>query len=174
MDLAEVRADVAVIDELLREILHRPVDISDPDWMAKLRRAPRPVVEAGVEPEAGAALEVLLDAYENGDASEREEVRNILREFPSFRSAAGLPRPWESVGEFRRRLVHVSARDQGADPRDELMTIWALCNRARERGIEVEPVLREVANLSSDVDLYGLGSMQKLIMRGLEEHDLGE
>ena len=28
-------------------------------------------------------------------------------------------------------------------------------------------------DLSSDVDLYGFGSMRMLIMRGLEEHDLG-
>jgi hypothetical protein len=63
--------------------------------------------------------------------------------------------------------------DQGSDPRDALMTIWWLCNRAREQGIEVEPVLREVADLSSDVDLYEFGSMRMLVMRGLEEHDLG-
>jgi hypothetical protein len=173
MTLAGVRADVAVIDELLREVVKRPVDLSDPDWMAKLRQAPRLVEEAGVEPEAGAALEVLLDAYETGGVSAREEVRDIFRAFPSFRSAVGLPRLWESAAEFRRRLVHVSAVDQGADPRDELMSIWSLCNEARERGIDVEPVLREVADLSSDADLYGFGSMQRLIMRGLEEHDLG-
>lgn len=75
--------------------------------------------------------------------------------------------------EFRRRLVHVSAVDQGTDPRDDLMAIWSLCNRARARGNEVEPALREVADLSSDVDLYGFGSMRVLIMRGLEEHHFG-
>jgi hypothetical protein len=171
MNLAAVRADVAVIDELLREIAKRKVDVSDPDWTAKIRRAP-PVEEAGVAPEAAAALEGLLDAYETGGAEAREEVRDIFRAHPSFRWAAGLPRQWESVAEFRRRLVHVSAMDQGADPRDELMTIWWLCNEARERGIDVASVLREVADLSSDADLYGFGSMRTLIMRGLEKHDL--
>lgn len=172
MDLAGVRADVAVIDELLRAIARRPVDLSGPNWMAKLRQTP-PVQEAGVAVEAAAALEALLDAYETGGASTREEIRGIFRDYPSFRWAAHLPRQWESATEFRRRLVHTSAVDQGSDPRDELMTIWSLCNRARARGIEVEPVLREVADLSSDVDLYGFGSMRMLIMRGLEEHDLG-
>ncbi|MER7278751.1 hypothetical protein ABT369_30350 [Dactylosporangium sp. NPDC000244] len=173
MSLAAVRADVAVIDELLRDIARRPVDLSDPDWAAKLRRAPPPVEEAGVAAEAAAALEVLLDAYEHGGPAAREEVRGIFRAHGSFRWAVHLPRQWESAAEFRRRLVHVSAMDQGADPRDELMTIWGLCNQARERGIDVEPVLREVADLSSDADLYGFGSMRTLIMRGLEEHDLG-
>jgi hypothetical protein len=96
----------------------------------------------------------------------------FIRAYRSFRQAVHLPREWESAAEFRRWLVHVSAVDQGSDPRDELVTIWSLCNRARERGIDVDPVLREVADLSSEADLHGFGSMQMLIMRGLEEHDL--
>ncbi|WP_433227936.1 hypothetical protein ACQP2H_16360 [Micromonospora sp. CA-248260] len=173
MNLAVVRADVAVIDDLLRYIAERPVDLNDPNWMAELRQAPPPLEEAGVVAEASAALDALLEAYETGAAPARAEVRDIFRAYPSFRWAAHLPVAWNSVGEFRRRLVHVSAMDQGADPRDELMAIWSLCNRARECAIDVEPVLREVANLSSDADLHGFGSMQMLIMRGLEVHDLG-
>ena len=173
MNLAAVRADVAVIDELLRPIAKRPVDVTDPHWMDKLRQAPPPVEEAGVAAEAAAALEVLLDAYETGGPVTREEVRDVFRAHGSFTWAAHLPAEWESAAEFRRRLVHVSAVDQGSDPRDELMKIWWLCNRARALGIEVEPVLREVASLSSDVDLHGFGSMQTMIMRGREEHDLG-
>jgi hypothetical protein len=172
MNLAEVRADVAVIDELLRDIANRPVDLGDPNWAAKLQQAPPPVEEAGVAAEAAAALDALLDAYETGGLPTREEVRDIFGAYPSFRWAARLPREWNSVGEFRRRLVHVSAADQGADPRDQLMAIWWLCNRARELGIDVEPVLREVADLSSDADRYGFGSARTRIMRGLEEHDL--
>src|SRR5581483_6467608 len=111
MKLAAARADVAVIDELLRDIAQRPVDLSDPNWMVKLRQAPPPVEEAGLVVETAVALEVLLDAYETGDPSTREEVRDIFRAYPSFRWAARLPRRWESVAEFRRRLVHVSAMD---------------------------------------------------------------
>ncbi|MBO3744238.1 hypothetical protein [Actinoplanes flavus] len=173
MNLASIRADVAVLDELLREIAQRPVDVRDPDWQANLRRAPAPVEEAGVAAEAAAALEALLDAYEKGGPSIREEVRAVFRDFPSFRWAAHLPAEWESVAEFRRGLMHVSAMDQGDDPRDQLMRIWWLCHRARSRGIDVEPVLREVADLSSDVDRYGFGSVRTRIMRGLEIHDLG-
>ncbi|GGN12012.1 hypothetical protein FHR83_003521 [Actinoplanes campanulatus] len=172
MNLDSIRADVAVLDELLREIAKRPVDVDDPEWQDKLRRAPVPVDEAGVAVEAAAALEALLNAYEMGGPLIREEVRSVFRDFPSFRWAAHLPAESESVTEFRRELMHVSAMDQGDDPRDELMRIWWLCNRARDRGIDVEPVLRRVADLSSDVDIYGFGSMRTLIVRGLEVHDL--
>jgi len=172
MSLAAVRAEVALLDDVLAEIAHRPVDVHDPDRAEKLRRGPAPVAEAGVEAEAAAALAALLDAYETGGPPAREEVRGIFRAYPSFRWAAHLPAEWESVAEFRRHLIHVSAMDQGADPRDELMRIWWLCNRARGWGIDVEPVLREVAALSSDVDRFGFGSMRLLIMRGLELHHL--
>jgi phage terminase large subunit-like protein len=36
----------------------------------------------------------------------------------------------------------------------------------------VEPVLRAVAAISSDVAAKSFGSIRKMIMRGLEEHDL--
>jgi len=49
MILATVRAEVAVLDDLLREIAQRPVDPNDPDRADKLRRGPAPVAEAGVE-----------------------------------------------------------------------------------------------------------------------------
>jgi hypothetical protein len=82
----------------------------------------------------------------------------------------GLTQDWTALAEFRRRVLHVSAVDQGVDARDELMTLWAVCERGRELGIDIEPVLREVAGLSSEVDHYGMGSMRQLIMRGLERH----
>ena len=80
------------------------------------------------------------------------------------------PHDWTTAAEFRREVLRLSAVDQGLDARDELMALWATCGRARELGIDVEPVLREVAALSSDVDRYGMGSMQQLIMRGVERH----
>lgn len=172
MDPEALRTEVAVIDELLRPIAQRPVDLNDPDWMAKLREGPRPVDEAGVAAEAAAVLDLLLDAYESGGETVREEIRALFRGHQYFSWGVGLPREWETVAGLRRRLVLVSARDQDRDPRDELMTIWSLCNRARELGIDVQPVLEEVAAMSSDVDRYGFGSMRLLIMRGVEEHDL--
>lgn len=168
MDLSSVQADVAAMDLRLREIANRPVDMSDPDWHAKLATQAPPAEEAGVAAEAAAALATLLDAYESGDSYTRAEVRRIFRAHPSFNWGVGLPRTWSTPAEFRRRLVHLSARDQARDARDELMTLWELCAAGRERGIAIEPILREVAAISGDTDHYGMGSMRHLIMRGLE------
>ncbi|HET8660773.1 MAG TPA: hypothetical protein VFM55_17445 [Micromonosporaceae bacterium] len=170
MDLAAVREDIAVMDALLSDIAERPVDLSDQNWLAKLSSRVPPVEEAGVATEAAAALAALLDAYEHGDEPTRSEVRRIFRTHTSFSWAVGLPREWHSPAEFRRRLILISARDQVADPRDELVELWALCDRAREHGIDLEPVVREVASISADVDHYGMGSTRSLIMRGPERH----
>jgi len=169
MDLTSLQEDVAVLDLLLRDIAHRPVDVTDPDWMAKLSAQP-PAEEAGVAAEAAAALALLLDAYESDDERTRAAVRHIFRAYPSFSWGVSLDGTWSSAAEFRRRLILISARDQGQDPRDELVTLWELCAEGRERGIDIEPIVREVAGLSSDVDHYGMGSARHLLMRGLERH----
>jgi hypothetical protein len=172
MDLAGVRAEVAAVDDLLRIVITRKVDLNDPDWVASARAGLKPVDEAGVSPETTAALEALLSAYETGDGRTRVEVRETFRDYRSFRREAQLPREWETVSEFRRHLVLISASGEYDDPRDVLMSIWQLCNEARARSIDVEPVLRAVAAISSDVAAKSFGSMRKMIMRGLEEHDL--
>ncbi|MEV7987401.1 hypothetical protein [Micromonospora sp. NPDC085948] len=169
MNLAAIREDVAVIDILLRDIAQRPVDLTDPDWPAKLSARLPPVEEAGVVAEASAALTALLDAYESGDEGVRGEVRQIFRAHGAFSWGVGLTGRWPSAAaEFRRRLVHVSARDQSEDPRDELVGIWELCAQARGRGVDVEPIVRAVADISGEVDHVGMGSTRLLILRGLE------
>jgi hypothetical protein len=171
MTLAAVREDVAVIDTLLRDIADRPVDLTDPDWQAKLSAAAPPAEEAGVAAEATAALAALLDSYESGDEAARDEVRRIFRAHRAFSWGVGLTGEWPSAAaEFRRRLVHVSARDQSDDPRDDLMEIWELCEWARAREVDVEPIVRAVAGISGEVDHLGMGSTRLLIMRGLERH----
>ncbi|MGC4811114.1 hypothetical protein ACLQ29_11365 [Micromonospora sp. DT228] len=169
MDLAAIREDVAVIDILLRDIGHRPVDLTDPNWQAKLSAGLPPAEEAGVAAEAAAALTTLLDAYESGDEGVRDEVRQIFRAHRHFGWGVRLTGRWSSpAAELRRRLVHISARDQSEDPRDDLVGIWELCARARGRGVDVAPIIRAVADISGEVDHYGMGSTRLLILRGLE------
>ncbi|MEU8180746.1 hypothetical protein AB0B85_20250 [Micromonospora sp. NPDC049044] len=171
MQLATVREDVAVIDALLGDIANRPVDLTDPDWQAKLAAGVPPVEEAGVAAEAEAALTALLDAYESGDEAVRDEVRQIFRAHQAFGWGVGLTGQWPSAAaEFRRRLVHVSARDQSEDPRDDLVQIWELCATARGRGVDIEPIVRAVADISGEIDHLGMGSTRILILRGLEHH----
>jgi hypothetical protein len=150
---------VARLDAALEPIAKRPVDLSDPDWAEKLRAA-EPLDEAGVRAEAEEALRALLHRYEHGDDETRAAVRALFERYSSFRWAAHLP-----GADFRTRLLHLSARDQSSDARDELLALNDLCARARAEGVDIRPLLREVAALSSTIDKYGMGSIRDILLR---------
>ncbi|HEV8558337.1 MAG TPA: hypothetical protein VGR06_18355 [Actinophytocola sp.] len=153
---------VARLDLLLEPIAKRPVDLSDPNWMAKLERSD-PLDEAGIKAEAEAALRALLASYAEGDEATRATIRSLFDRYTSFRWAVHLSREPTPEG-FRSRLLHLSARDQGADPRDELLTLDDLCAQARDAGVDIKPILLEVAELSSAVDRYGFGSVRDFLL----------
>jgi hypothetical protein len=95
----------------------------------------------------------------------RPTIRGLLDRYLSFRWGAHLPREWGTRDEFRAHLILLSAADQGADTRDEILTLQDLCDRARQLGIDVDPILDEVAAMSSDVDPFGIGSMSQIILQ---------
>jgi hypothetical protein len=101
--------------------------------------------------------------YATGDQTVRAAIRQLFDRYTSFRWAARLPRRWNTAEEFRARLIHLSARDQDGDTRDEILMLQDLCDRARQAGIDVDPILDEIAALSSTVDRYGMGSMRAVI-----------
>jgi hypothetical protein len=110
-------------------------------------------------------LRALIDGYGAGDEAERVAIRRLFDRYTSFRWAAHLPGEWDTATEFRARLVHLSARDQGADTRDEILVLRDLCDRAHRAGIDAAPILDEVAAMSSAVDRYGMGSMRGIILQ---------
>lgn len=59
---------------------------------------------------------------------------------------------------FRQRLLKMSVEDQRRDARDMMVALNDLCGQARNAGVDIRPLLLDVAELSSDVDEYGMGS----------------
>jgi hypothetical protein len=121
------------------------------------------LAEAGIEVEARAVLRALLASYAEGGAEDREAVRGIFRRYTSFRWAAHIPLD-TTVEGFRLRLLHFSAVDQGADARDELLGLADVCRAAREAKVDIDGMLREIAEISSDVDEQGMGSTRRFLL----------
>lgn len=166
MDLAEIEREIARLDALYRPVATRPVDIMDPDAFKEMgARIEADLARLGVEDEAQAVLRAVIERYATGDEPTRAAIRQMFDRYPSFRWAAHLPRQWRSAEEFRARLIHLSARDQGSDTRDEILGLRDLCDKALSAGIDVGPILDEVAAMSSDADRYGMGSMRSVILR---------
>ena len=49
--------------------------------------------------------------------------------------------------------------------RDEILALDDLCARAAKNGVDIGPILKEVAALSSDADKYGMGSTRSFMLR---------
>ncbi|GIG88872.1 hypothetical protein [Plantactinospora endophytica] len=162
--LDDLAVRVSRLDRALAPIADQPVDLADPEWAERLRQAPPAVEQAGVADEAAVVLAALLTRYAEGDEPTRTAIRGLFRKHRSFQWGVGMSFPADTVERFRRHLLLLSARDQGMDTRDELLTLAELCRQASAAGVPTGPVLRVVAELSSDVDRYGMGSTRQILL----------
>jgi len=165
MDLAELTSRVARLDEALRPIATSEVPIDDLEgWEERMRAAPPAVEEAGVSGEAQVVLRALIQRYAEGDGAERRAIRGLFDQYGAFRWAAHLPERADTAEGLRTQLLHLSARDHDSDTRDELLRLGDLLAEARAAGVDIDPVLTEVAALSSDIDRYGMGSIRTILL----------
>src|ERR1700733_7187963 len=74
-DLNAIRQGLASLEERLRPIATRPVNINDRDWVDRLRQAPSPLDQAGVRLEAETILGSLLQAYRTEGSFVRASIR---------------------------------------------------------------------------------------------------
>ena len=82
------------------------------------------------------------------------------------------PFPANDAEDFRSHLILLSIKDQGIDTRDTILWLQDWCKQASSAGVDTEPVLREVALLSSDEDKYGMGSTRSLLLTHAERKNL--
>lgn len=166
MDLADLEASVARLDALYRPVATGrvdPADLADPAALGA--RIEAELAALGVADSAETVLRAIVERYAAGPEAHRVAIRRLFDRYTSFRWAAHLPRRAETAAELRAHLIHLSARDQGADTRDELLALRAMCDDARKVGVDLAPILTEVAAMSSDEDRYGMGSTREILLR---------
>ena len=154
---------VAKLDGALRPIAERPVDISDATWLRRAY-ASRPLEEAVIKSEAEALLESILRRYSVSDETTRIAIRRLFERYSSFRWASSLACAPTTAEGFRLHVLHLSVRDQATDARDELLALRYVCAQAAKSGVDIAPILNDVAALSSDVDKYGMGSTKRFLL----------
>ena len=160
-DLSEYEIQVLEIDESIRPIATRPVDTNDPNWMTLLRQR-EPLDEAGVRSNTETLLGTLVNEYQESDADTRKAIRGLFVNYKYFAWAATLPILPTTEEGFRTHMILFSMRDQGYDSRDAILTLQEFCERARAASVSIGPILRKVAELSSDENKYGMGSTRHL------------
>jgi hypothetical protein len=162
LDITAAEALASNLNERLKPIANRLVDINDPNWAKKFRSA---LDEAGVRQDAEDLLRSLLDAYATEDASRRDAIRRLFSRNSAFAWATGVPEPATSHYGFRQRLLRISALDQTQDIRDAVLMLNELCGNAKSAGIDVAPLLDEAAALSSDTGDRHFGSLKDIFLR---------
>jgi hypothetical protein len=159
---------IRALEQRLRPIADRPVDITKPGWGARLAHSPHPLDEAGVRREAEMLLEEVIGFYRVCGDQDREAIRTLFEKYRAFAWAASLPFGPTNEENLRRHLLLFSMKDQGSDSRDALLWLQDLCREARNAGVNPTPALREVSELSNDRNKYGMGSTRDMLIRACE------
>jgi hypothetical protein len=120
--------------------------------------------EAGIKTETEQFLAEIIAAYPVGDDDVRKAIRKLFEDHSSFTWAATLPYEPVTEATFRAHLILFSIKDHEQDTRDAIVTLHSLCEKAGSAGIKMGPILKEVAELSSEVNKYGMGSTRSLLL----------
>src|SRR5262245_56306439 len=115
------------LEERLRPIAQRPVDVTRPGWFERLQGSKPPLDEAGVRDEMESLLADLIAAYSQANEETRSAIRQLFSEYRSFAWAAAVSEPCTSLAGLRQHLILFSMKDQGRDSRDALLTLQEIC-----------------------------------------------
>ena len=110
----------------------------------------------------------IIEFYLKTNSEGREKIRQLFSECTNFSWWFLLFFPIDhdkfSETDFKNKLIFLSINDQGRDTRDWLLEIREDCKQARAKGYDFETPLKEIAELSSDIDKYGMGSTKHLML----------
>ena len=101
------------LEEKLRPIAKRTVDITRPGWFERLQAGGPPLDEAGVRDAVEKLLAEIIAGYAQGTDQTREALRRLFQEYSSLAWAATLPVPRTTLDGLRQHLILFSIEDQG-------------------------------------------------------------
>jgi len=165
--LTQWKEQIARLDAKLHAIANRPVVSMVLNWLFNLGRFLNPLEEAGVKAETEQLLSELIEYYSTSGHEMRQAIRKLFADHRSFEWATMLPYRPITEASFRAHLILFSMKDQERDTRDALLALESMCTTARSAGVKIGPVLKEIAELSSDVNRYGMGSTRSILLRAI-------
>jgi hypothetical protein len=158
--LAEFEARLRFFNEKLKPIASHPISTWE-DGENHLKLSP-PLGQAGIRTEAENVLAAVIELYESTPDA-RQPIRDMFARYTSVNWALWPPQGPTSEDGFRTWLLRISI-DYKQDTRDVMMRLGRICHEALTSSVKIEPILKSVAEISSDVDPYGLGSVRKILL----------
>ncbi len=167
--MGELEAEIRPLDLRLEPIANGLVDLEDPDWEEKLD-ALEPLDEAGIRRDEAERLFLrIIEHYDHASEETRRGIRDLFKRYRSFAWVVYMPNKPLGEETFRQHLLLFSIDDQGQDPRDAILWLEGLCGRAAEVGVDIGPILKEVAAMSSNRNRYGMGSTRSLLKGAVQK-----
>ena len=163
--LATWNEQIARLDAALHPIANRPINFFA--LLFNLRRPINPLEQAGVKVQTEQLLSELIKYYPTADDEMRQAIRKLFDDHQSFSWAATLPYQPVTDKSFRAHLILFSIKDHEQDTRDAITLLHSLCETATAAGVRTGPILKEIAELSSDVNKYGMGSTRSLLLKAM-------
>lgn len=163
-NISELERIVAKFVEQLKPVATRSFDFNDPEWITKLYKTPDPLDETGTRSEMETLLIEVTNHYANCDSETRRVIRSIFQKYDSVAWVATFSKTPTTSEGIRRQLLLFSILDQGKDTRDAILWLQDISTRAKSAGIQIKPILEEVAGFSSEMNKYGMGSTKSLLL----------
>ena len=165
--LSTWKEQIARLDAALRPIANRPIGFFG--LLFRPRRRTHPLDVAGVRPQTDKFISELIESYPTADDAMRQSIRKLFEDHHNFAWAATLPYQPVTDESLRAHLILFSIKDHEQDTRDAIVLLHELCEKARSAGVKTGPVLQEIAELSSDVNKYGMGSTRSLLLKAISD-----
>jgi len=164
-ELAEFQKAIARLDAMLKPIADRKVSLNELASIANGALAlASPLERAGIRADAEVLVNDITNTYAHSDAPARQTIRELFVQYQAFAWAAPSPWPLTVPDGLRRHLLMFSIVDQGQDSRDAILTLKHIVATAKAGHVDVTPVLKDVATLSSDVNKFGMGSTSGMLL----------
>lgn len=135
------------------------------------KRTLRKAAAAGVEEEFTFFVDELIAGCTRLAPEQRQHLIDLLHENKSCRDCMWLQRDFGTLEELRRQMIVFVLRDQDQDPRDAIGTLTTYEERALRLGLDMEPVLREMAQLASSRSRFeGWRSTRDMILQRVRSY----
>ena len=157
---SRLEAEVRRLDTELKRLTEPGVKLSGPRLLERTReyaeryRKSEPERQAARQ-QADALVPELIVLYTDGIDDDREWVRGLFRDCPTFRWAFGWgvagPKLPVTAEQLLMALALLSMKDGETDSRDQWVWLQSLCSAAKQSGLDVSALLRRAAEWSSDI-----------------------
>jgi hypothetical protein len=173
---ADLVAAVRSFDARIRRLQDYGLELQKPGWVGRLMSRKEPMAAMHAE-EQLVRREVdglglcprLIDAYLQGSAEDRQELRDLLKACDRFGGGPDsqrIARPTSPVTaeDLLRAFAFLALANGDSDWRDEKLWIDALCAVGRESGLDVPALLRKAATMASAAERGTRPSLRQTLL----------